>query len=226
MQQRDVAGLAGEDRLGCEREQCPAAAARRVPADPGLEGLRVPLASARRRPRGVGWHSPGQGFQPRLGSADVGQDQRVDPRDRAGISAPPAVEVQDRLAGVIGRERAYAKLGGQGENAILGRPGVLAAHLDNIAVPDRLADDPAADPVPGLQHHHRAPRLDQVTRCGKTCQASPDDDHVGRCAHLPIHRRDMHRSSYRHAGQPARAGAGGVRFGEARMKSVVILSAS
>jgi len=45
---------------------------------------------------------------------------------------------------VVGRERGHAKLARQRQDPVLGRPGPLASHLDDLAVADRVADDPPA----------------------------------------------------------------------------------
>ena len=196
MQHRQVAGLGGEDRLGPERQQHPRALARGVAADPGAERLAVHLPGISRRPGGIKRHLPRHRLQPSLRLADVGKHQGVDPRDGAGVGAPLAVEVQDLLPGVVRGEGRHREFRRKRVQPVLGRPGPLAAHLDDLAVADVLADHPAAYPVPGFEHQHRAPGARQLAGSRQARQAGTDDQHIsclGHARHLQLRPSRQHR---------------------------------
>ena len=63
---------------------------------------------------------------------------------------------------------------------VLRRPDPLAAQLDDVlgVLADRLAQGPAADSVPGLEHPHVEPRDVELARRGQPGEARTDDNDV------------------------------------------------
>ena len=96
-----------------------------------------------------------------------------------------AADVQHLRPIIEGAERRDAGLRRQRENPVLTRPGILAAHLDDLAVTNRMTEHPATDPVPCLKNVNRAPGRDQVACGDQAGQPSPDHQDVRRMPHPP-----------------------------------------
>ena len=88
---------------------------------------------------------------------------------------------------------------GEAEDLVLRRPDPLAAQLDDVlgVLADRLAQGPAADSVPGLQHPHVEPGGAQLARRGQPAEARTDDNdvtvmHRRKYPALPFRRPESH----------------------------------
>src|ERR1022692_3024952 len=79
VQQRDIAGLAGEHGLDPEREQRPRGPAGGVAPDPRLERLPVPHAGLRRGPGSIYRDPLSPRLEPGLRPPDIDEGQRADP---------------------------------------------------------------------------------------------------------------------------------------------------
>ncbi len=91
--------------------------------------------------------------------------------------------MQDVHAGVVSREPGHAELRSQGQQPVLSRPGIFAAHLHDLAVTDIPVDDSPADTVSGLQQQDRAVRRQEVARGSQPGQSGTNHQHVRRLPH-------------------------------------------
>ena len=184
-EQRELARLGAEDRAGsragsslrnsglrcCRRSRWPASArpTRRRSGLPG--GV----------DRHLGRHLVEA--EDRVGSRSgriAGSGRRRPERPRVAVGAALALGVDvDVVAVVEGRELADPELLGEREDVVLGRADEGGAALGDLAAADRAVERPAADPVSGLEHDHRAPRLVEPQRGGEAGEAGAHDDHVG-----------------------------------------------
>ncbi len=93
----------------------------------------------------------------------------------------------------MGREGLDAQLSGERRDPLLGRADPLAADLDQLARADLLVEQPAADPVAGLDYDRLDPGGKEAATGDEPGKAGPDDRDVrfGRVAgSLP---RALHR---------------------------------
>jgi hypothetical protein len=86
----------------------------------------------------------------------------------------------------VGRERVDAELGGEGEQAGLGRPDPLAADLDDLPVAvERLVQRAPADAVSRLEHDDRRAGGPGVPGRGEAREPGADDRDVDVRRHQP-----------------------------------------
>ena len=179
VQERVVGRLGREHGRRVQAQQIAALARAAVPLDPGLEGLGVPLLGAGRAPRGLERHPPGEVVEPGLGLADVGEDERVDARDRALVATLRLAEAEQVLTLVVGGEGVDPEVDGEPLDPVLRRPDPLAAHLDHHAVIQLPVHDPAADAVARLDDDDLTPAGKQRLRRAEPRQPCSHDDDVG-----------------------------------------------
>ena len=99
----------------------------------------------------------------------------------ADVDRRPAVTVLDHEQRGFGGQRNQLELrpGQQvGEYRVCGVVHHLGADLHSIVVGCRPAQDPATQPVPGLQHRHRSARGQQGLGAGQPGRSRPDHDHI------------------------------------------------
>ena len=169
-EQRDVTRLAREDRGDGDVEQETARGRQDVGELPCLEGLRIPLLGARRRPWRIERDRLGHvvELEDRLLGLDrtrgVGR-HRAERARRAVAGGRPVAEV-DVVAGVVGRERFDAHVLGQRGDTVLGGADELGAALGDDAVAQVDADHAPAHAVARLEHDDRPAGGDEVARGG------------------------------------------------------------
>ena len=147
VQQRQVGGLRGPHALADELEEPLGAAGVGVLVDPGGDGLAVPLGGFGRAPGRVERDLLGHPVKPRLRLGDVGEDDRVQFRDRALVAGQAAAVLELVVALVVGLEQLEPELADPFVDAQLGGSDPLAADLDDRAVCERMVQRPSADAV-------------------------------------------------------------------------------
>src|SRR5690606_22822107 len=179
-----VVGLGGEHRLRDQPHERTAPARAHVPPDPRLERLPVQAGSPSRGPRRFGRDAAPHPVDAPLPLRDVGERGGRQPRDAPGVLAAPAADLGDVPSLVVGRERGQPQLVHQGEHRVLPGADPLAADLDRLAAGQRVVQEAAADPVPGLQDDRVVPVPDEVARRDQSRDARADDRDIDH-GHLP-----------------------------------------
>ena len=154
VQQRQVGGLRGPDALADELEEPLGAAGVGVLVEPGGDGLAVPLGGLGRAPGRVEGNLLRHAVKPRLRLGDVGQDERVQPRDRALVAGQAAAVLELVVALVVGLEQLEAELADPFVDAQLRGTDPLAADLDDRAVAERMVQRAPADAVARLEDQY------------------------------------------------------------------------
>jgi hypothetical protein len=95
-------------------------------------------------------------------------------------------------------ERLDPELPGERIHAVLGGTNPLPPDLDHLPVAEVVVEDPAADPVPGLQDHHRPTGSHEVPGRHQAREPGTHDANVGlSCLRhgtatiVPLRRRGM-----------------------------------
>src|SRR6478672_5951433 len=178
VQQRGLARLGADDR----GDQCapePEALRRRAALDePGVGRLPVKRLGTGRGPRRVEDDTLGEFLRCSLDRADVLQDVSREPERRVRESQLPAVELENALAVIVGREQREAELVRERAHAMLCRTDPLAAELHHRAVGEGVVEQPPADAIPRLEHHDGLTRRLEVTCSRQPGQASAHYDDI------------------------------------------------
>ena len=121
-------------------------------------------------------------FMRAMAWAALEQRHRAHPRDVAPVAAHLPAGGEHVVAGDERREGGDAHLLGQRVHAVMVRADEAGPHVDGDAVAAGLRPHPAPDPVPRLEHHHRAPGLAEAPGRRQAGQSRADDADVG----LPV----------------------------------------
>jgi hypothetical protein len=184
-QRRHVLWLRGEHRLGDQAQEGPPSGRVRVAPHPGGERLAVERHGPRGRPRLGGRRDrAGRTVQPPLRLGDVGQDHRAEPGNAPGVGDAPPAELGDVPPVHVRRVRGEPQLADEREHPVLPGSDELAAEVHRHAGPfDGV--QPAADPVPRLQHHDLVPVRGQLAGGHQPGDPGPHDHDI-----------DVHRTAF------------------------------
>ena len=154
VQQREVGGLGGPDAFADELEEPLGAARVGVLVEPGGDGLAVPLGGLGRAPGRVEGNLLRHAVEPRLRLGDVGQDERVQARDRAPVAGQAAAVLELVVALVVGLEQLEPELADPFVDAQLRGADPLTADLDDGAIAQRMVQHAPADAVARLEDQY------------------------------------------------------------------------
>ncbi len=176
VQQRELGGLGGEDRLDRQAHQVTPGTRVQVPVYPGLRCPGVQAPGPCRTSRILQVESAGQAFQPRLRDPEVEESQGHPRRDVTGVPTELSRAREQMLARDVGREGADPDLGSHPKDLAMPWSCPLPTELDHLARADRDVQGPPADPVPGLEDHdvHSGTLQPQ---CAHESGQSCSDDH-------------------------------------------------
>ena len=146
--------------------------------EPALDGLRVEVAGTGRVPRCVERDGRGQRLESGLRVGDVHQRVLVEPERLVGPAAGVAVDAQEVIALLIGREGGEPELVGERQDAVLGRADPLPAELDDRAVGEGVVERAPAHPVASLQHDDAAALLPEAAGSGQAGETGSHDDDI------------------------------------------------
>jgi len=155
VQQGDLLGLGRPDGLDTQLEQHSPRPGGEVAAHPRGQALAVELRRVWCLPGRVPGDAVRKPVEPPLGTLDVEQDDGVDARDAAPVTAQRAAVLDQVVALAIRAEGLDAELRGQGREPVLCRADPLPAHLDDLAVAQPMVEHAAADSLARLHDEDR-----------------------------------------------------------------------
>jgi hypothetical protein len=112
--------------------------------------------------------------------ADVGENGRVDSRNRSLVANRLAVPVDQVVALVVGGVTLKTELVGERVDLVLRRPNPFATDLGHL-IADRqwFVEEPAANAIARLANDYRKTLRFKLARSYKASQAGADNDYIG-----------------------------------------------
>jgi len=150
VEEREVRTLGRQDPAHVEAKHRASPGRLRSPAEPRVEGLGIPLAGARSIPRTFDGNLFDQAVQPHHELDEVGENQGIHPWHLAVVPVSLATDQSQLVAVIVGGKGFDPQLLRKCVHPVLGRAYPLAAHLDHLAISDRLTEDAPTHSVPGL----------------------------------------------------------------------------